>query len=142
MNIDSIKNGIVIDHIKAGLSMDIFEFLNLEELDAPVKILRKMPSTKMGRKDVIKIDSELDVDLNALGYIDPDISINIIKDGKVVDKYYPTLPETMTNILKCKNPRCITSCEQELDHIFKLTDSKNRVYRCIYCETKSDLSKL
>ena len=139
MNIDSIKNGIVIDHIKAGLSMDIFAFLNLEELDASVKILRKVPSTKMGKKDVIKIDSELDVDLNALGYIDPDISINIIKDGKVVDKYYPTLPETMTNILKCKNPRCITSCEQELDHIFKLTDPKNRIYRCIYCETKSEM---
>ena len=139
MNIDSIKNGIVIDHIKAGLSMDIFAFLNLEELDASVKILRKVPSEKMGKKDVIKIDSELDVDLNALGYIDPDISINIIKNGEIVDKYHPTLPDTMTNILMCKNPRCITSCEQELDHVFKLTDVQNRVYRCIYCETKSEM---
>ena len=137
MNIDSIKNGIVIDHIKAGLSMDIFAFLNLEELDASVKILRKVPSTKMGKKDVIKIDSELDVDLNALGYIDPDISINIIKDGKVVDKYYPTLPETMTNILKCKNPRCITTTEQELEQVFHLTDAEKKVYRCMYCESEA-----
>ena len=138
MNIDSIKNGIVIDHIKAGLSMDIFAFLNLEDLDAPVKILRKMPSKKMGKKDVIKIDSELDVDLNALGYIDPDISINIIKDGVIVDKYHPTLPETMTNILKCKNPRCITSVEHGIDQVFKLVDNDQRVYRCIYCESKAN----
>lgn len=139
MNIDSIKNGIVIDHIKAGISMDIYKFLNLEELDVTVAILRNVPSVKMSKKDIIKIDSELDVDLNALGYIDPDITINIIKDGVIADKYHPTLPKTMTNILKCKNPRCITSCEQELDHIFKLTDTQNRVYRCIYCETKSEM---
>ena len=139
MNIDSIKNGIVIDHIKAGISMDIYKFLNLEELDVTVAILRNVPSVKMSKKDIIKIDSELDVDLNALGYIDPDITINIIKNGEIAEKYHPTLPKTMTNILKCKNPRCITSCEQELDHIFKLTDTQNRVYRCIYCETKSEM---
>ncbi len=137
MNIDSINNGIVIDHIKAGKGMDIYKFLNLEALDCPVALIKNALSHRMGKKDIIKIDAELSVDLNALGYIDPDITINLIKDGVLVNKYHPELPDTLHEIIKCKNPRCITSVEQELPHIFKLTDRKQRIYRCLYCETKA-----
>lgn len=137
MNIDSIKNGIVIDHIRAGRGMEIYKFLKLEALDCSVAIIKNAASRDMGRKDIIKIDAELDVDLNALGYIDPGVTINIIKDGSRVEKYHPELPERISNIVRCKNPRCITATEQELSHIFKLTDRENRVYRCIYCESKA-----
>lgn len=137
MNIDSIKNGIVLDHIKAGKSMEIYTFLNLGELDCSVAIIKNVNSRLMGKKDIIKIDDDIDVNLDVLGYIDPGITVNIIKDEKLVKKCHLTLPETVKNVIKCKNPRCITTTEQEIEHIFKLTDRKNKVYRCIYCESKA-----
>lgn len=136
MNIDAIKNGIVIDHIKAGKSMEIYDYLNLGELDCTVAVIKNVVSKKMGKKDIIKIDSEFDIDFNILGVIDNDITVNIIKDGVRVSKEKPQLPKEITNVVKCKNPRCITSTEQEIPHIFKLTDEKNGIYRCIYCESK------
>ena len=137
MNIDSIKNGIVLDHIKAGKSMEIYKFLNLGELDCSVAIIKNVNSGLMGKKDIIKIDDDIDVNLDVLGYIDPGITVNIIKDEKLVKKCHLTLPETVKNVIKCKNPRCITTTEQEIEHIFKLTDRENKVYRCIYCESKA-----
>lgn len=137
MNIDSIKNGIVLDHIKAGKSMEIYNFLNLGELDCSVAIIKNVNSRLMGKKDIIKIDDDIDVNLDVLGYIDPGITVNIIRDEKLVKKCHLTLPETVSNVIKCKNPRCITTTEQEIEHIFKLTDRKNKVYRCIYCESKA-----
>lgn len=138
MNIDSIKTGIVIDHIKAGEGMKIYNFLNLDELDCSIAIIKNVHSKLMGKKDIIKIDAALDVDLNALGYIDSDITINVIEDGVRTEKYHPTLPETITGIIKCKNPRCITTTEQELAHVFKLTDDEKKIYRCLYCEAKAE----
>ena len=137
MNIDEIKNGIVIDHIKAGEGMRIYHFLNLGELDCSVALIKNASSTKAGKKDIIKVDQVLDIDLNALGFIDPNITINIIHDCVRVEKYHPELPMQMTNILKCKNPRCITTTEQELDHVFVLTDREKDEYRCMYCESKA-----
>ncbi len=137
MNIDSITNGYVIDHIKAGMSMEIYRVLGLDQLDCPVAIIKNAISRKMGKKDIIKIDENIDLDLEALGYIDPDITVNHIKDGELFHKYHLELPERITNVIKCKNPRCITSVEQEIDQVFKLTDRENRVYRCIYCESKA-----
>lgn len=137
MNIDSIKNGIVLDHIRAGKSMEIYKFLNLGELDCSVAIIKNVNSRLMGKKDIIKIDDDIDVNLDVLGYIDPGITVNIIKDEKLVKKCHLTLPETVKNVIKCKNPRCITTTEQEIEHIFKLTDRENKVYRCIYCESKA-----
>ena len=133
MNIDAITNGIVIDHIKAGGAMSIYNFLELDKLDCPVAIIKNAVSKKMGRKDIIKIDSNIDIDLNILGFIDSNITVNIIANGKLAEKKHLTLPDTIKEVLKCKNPRCITSVEQELPHIFKLTDRENGVYRCIYC---------
>lgn len=138
MNIDSIKNGIVIDHIRAGEGMKLYHFLNLDKLDCSIAIIKNAVSHQMERKDIIKIDAQLDIDLNALGYIDPNITINIIKDGERIAKYHPELPEKIVNIIRCKNPRCITTTEQELPHVFRLTDPERRIYRCIYCETKAD----
>lgn len=138
MTIDSIKNGVVIDHIKAGNSMELYDFLNLEELDSQVAIIKNAPSKKMGKKDIIKIDGKIEPDLNILGYIDPDITVNIIKDGKLAEKKHLELPETICNVIRCKNPRCITSSEQEIKHVFKLSDRKKREYRCAYCETKAE----
>ncbi len=135
MNIDSIKNGYVIDHIKAGMAMEIYRVLKLDRLDCHLAIIKNAVSDKMGKKDIIKIDELIELDLKALGYIDPGITVNVIKNGEIVDKRHLELPESITNVIKCKNPRCITSCEQELDHVFKLTDRENRVYRCIYCES-------
>ncbi len=137
MNIDSINNGIVIDHIKAGRSMDIYNFLNLENLDCSVAIIKNVVSKKMGRKDIIKIDASIDLDLNVLGYIDSNITVNIIKNGVLSEKKHLELPNKIVGVIKCKNPRCITSTEQEIPHIFKLTDEENVVYRCLYCESKS-----
>ena len=137
MKIDEIKNGIVIDHITAGKSMDIYHFLNLESLDCSVAIIKNAVSEKMGKKDIIKIDDELDIDMNVLGYIDPDVTINIIKNGERVEKRHPELPDRIENVIKCKNPRCITSQETDIPHIFKLTERENRVYRCIYCESRA-----
>lgn len=134
MKIDEIKNGIVIDHIETGKAMEIYQFLNLGELDCSIAIIKNASSKKMGKKDIIKIDDELDIDMDVLGYIDPDVTINIIKNGERIDKRHPAMPEIITNVIKCKNPRCITSVE-DIPHVFKLTERENRVYRCIYCES-------
>lgn len=136
MNIDSIKNGIVIDHITAGRSMKIYHLLGLESLDCSVALIKNVTSRRMGKKDIIKIDSDFDVDTDILGYVDPGVTVNIIRDSKIAEKRTLELPTELTDVLKCKNPRCITSTEQELPHIFRLTDKERRVYRCIYCETK------
>ena len=138
MHIDSIRNGIVLDHIKAGKAMEIYRLLGLDGLDCSVAIIKNAPSKKQGKKDIIKIDSEMDLDLNMLGFIDPQIAVNVIKDGVLVEKKHLTLPRQIRDVLKCKNPRCITSVEQELPHIFALTDEKRAIYRCIYCETKAE----
>ena len=136
MNIDSIKNGYVIDHIKAGNGLKIYNYLKLNELECPVAIIKNVKSNKSGKKDIIKVDDDINLNIDALGFIDPDITINVVKDSKIIKKYHPELPEKIVNIVKCKNPRCITSIEQELEQIFELRDKENRVYRCKYCETK------
>ena len=137
MNIDSIKNGVVIDHIKAGKSMEIYYQLELDKLDCTVAIIKNVHSKKMGLKDIIKIDSEMQVDLDALGYIDSDVTVNVIKDGVLSEKKHLTLPTQIKDVLKCRNPRCITTTEQDLPHIFRLTDPATKTYRCIYCESKA-----
>ena len=136
MNIDSIKNGYVIDHIQAGKSFEIYNYLNLEELETSVAIIKNARSTKTGKKDIIKIDENTNINLDILGYIDSNITINKIENGKIVRKYHPSMPDELVNVIKCKNPRCITSIEQELVHICELTDKENGVYRCKYCESK------
>lgn len=137
MNIDSIQNGIVIDHITAGLGMKLYELLDLASLDASIALIKNVGSKKMGKKDIIKIDADILLNFDVIGFVDPDATVNIIKNGILVDKLRIAMPQVLTNVIKCKNPRCITSCEQELDNIFKLTDKENKVYRCIYCETKA-----
>ena len=137
MNIDSIQNGIVIDHIQAGKAMQLYQMLGLDQLECPVAVIKNAISKKMGKKDIIKIDANLDLNLDVLGYVSPSITVNIIQNGVRVEKKHIDLPETLTDILKCKNPRCITTTEQEIRHIFCLTDRENRVYRCIYCDTKA-----
>ncbi|MBQ4098120.1 MAG: aspartate carbamoyltransferase regulatory subunit [Clostridia bacterium] len=137
MKIDPIKNGIVIDHIEAGKGMEVYNFLNLAELDCTVALIKNVPSKKTGKKDIIKIDADIELDLNVLGYIAPEVTVNIIKDGKTVEKSKVALPETLKNVIKCKNPRCITSVEQGIEHVFTLTDKEKRVYRCIYCESQA-----
>ena len=138
MNIDSIKNGIVIDHITAGRGMDLYRLLHLDEADCPVAIIQNAASRKMGKKDIIKIDADLYLDVAILGYVDPGVTVNVIKNGALIEKKQIALPERLTNVIRCKNPRCITTTEQELAHIFKLTDPEKRVYRCLYCETKAE----
>lgn len=137
MNIDGIRNGLVIDHIEAGKGMELYNALHLGDLECSVALIKNVTSKKMGRKDIIKVDEVIDVDLDVLGFIDPNITVNTIKDNEIVSKAHIELPKRVTNIIRCKNPRCITSTEQELPHIFKLTDPAKRVYRCIYCETKA-----
>ena len=137
MNVDEIKNGVVIDHIKAGQAMEIYKFLGLDKLDCTVAIIKNAVSRRMGKKDIIKIDADIELDLSVLGYIDHNLTINVIKDGVKVRKYHPELPLEIVDIVKCKNPRCITTTEQELPHVFKLTDRENKVYRCIYCESQA-----
>ena len=137
MNIDSIINGIVIDHITAGRGMMLYELLGLDELDCSIALIRNVGSSKMGKKDIIKIDSAISVNFDVIGYVDPGITVNIIENGKIVDKKFIAPPTTLTNVIKCKNPRCITTVEQELDHVFKLVDPENMEYRCIYCESKA-----
>lgn len=134
MTIDSIKNGIVLDHIEAGKSMEIYSILNLSRLDCQVAIIKNAASRKAGHKDIIKIDALIDINLDVLGYIDPGITVNIVKDGQIAEKRHLSLPEEVHDVLKCKNPRCITSVEQELPHIFRLTDRAHGIYRCVYCE--------
>lgn len=137
MNIDSIKNGFVIDHIKAGKGMEIYRLLNLEKLDCPVAMIMNAQSNKMGKKDVIKIDADIELDMHILGYVDPDITVNVIKDSVIVEKKKIELPEKLADIIFCKNPRCITSTEQELSHVFTLADRGRRIYRCIYCDAEA-----
>lgn len=137
MKVGAINNGVVIDHITAGKGMKLYHFLNLDHMDAPIALIKNAPSSKMGKKDIIKVDAELALDLDVLGYIDPNVTINVIKDGECVEKFHPQLPEKLTNIIQCNNPRCITSIEQEIPHIFKLTNKETGEYRCIYCESKA-----
>ena len=137
MVIDAISNGIVLDHIKAGCSMQLYQILKLDKLQCSVAVLKNVTSRKMGRKDIIKIDEIIDLDFAVLGYVDPGITVSIVRDGKLDRKFSVELPERVVNVIRCKNPRCITSTEQELPHIFKLTDRENRVYRCIYCESRA-----
>ncbi len=138
MRVDSVKNGVVIDHITSGKAMQIYSMLNLGNLDCTVAILKNVPSRKMGKKDIIKIDCNMDINFDVLGFISPNITVDIVRDGKVVEKKHIDLPERLTDILKCKNPRCITSTEQDIHHISRLTDRENGVYRCIYCDSKSN----
>jgi aspartate carbamoyltransferase regulatory subunit len=135
MNIDSIKNGYVLDHIKAGKAMEIYEQLGLSNLDCQVALITNAKSKKMGRKDIIKIDRLIDIDLDKLGFIDPNITVDVVKNEKLIEKKKIDLPEKIVNVAKCKNPRCITSVEKDLDQIFILTDRENQIYRCHYCET-------
>ena len=137
MNIDSIQNGYVIDHIRAGRSMEIYRYLGLDKLDCSVAIIKNVKSQRMGKKDIIKIDQEIPLNLEMLGYIDPDITVNVIRDGKRLEKKHLEMPDRVVNVIKCKNPRCITSVEQELPQEFVLTDREKRVYRCRYCETQA-----
>ena len=141
MNIDSIQNGVVLDHIKAGKSMDIYKYLHLDELDCSVAIIKNVRSGRMGKKDIIKIDSPMDLDLDVLGYIDANITVNIIRDGVRVEKKKLELPKKLVNILKCKNPRCITTAEGQLDAIFFLSDPATHTYRCAYCEAEESRKK-
>jgi len=135
MNIDSIKNGLVIDHIKAGKALEVYHDLNLEALDCQIAIIKNASSKRLGKKDIIKIDAELDIDVDALGYIDPNVTVNVIKNGELIKKIHPEFPQTVVDVIKCTNPRCITSVEQEIQHIFKLVDKENGTYRCLYCES-------
>lgn len=136
MNIDGVNTGIVLDHIKAGKSMQIYELLGLDKINNCVAIIQNADSAKYGKKDIIKIDQIIDLDFDVLGYIDSNITVNIVKDGKLERKHHMELPQTLKNVVKCKNPRCITSVEQEIVHIFKLVDRENKVYRCEYCDTE------
>lgn len=139
LNISGLMEGFVLDHIKAGNSMAIYDYLGLDKLDTEVAIIKNVKSNKMGKKDIIKIEGGLDkVDLDVLGFIDPNITVNIIKDEKIIEKKKVHSPARITNVIKCKNPRCITSIEQELPHVFTLADEKTKTYRCIYCEEKYD----
>lgn len=134
INVDSLNKGLVIDHIHAGKAMEIYRYLKLDSLDCSVAIIKNAKSRKMGRKDIIKIDDNIDINLDILGFIDPNITVNIINEGGLIEKKKLTLPKQVTNVIKCKNPRCITSIEQGMTHSFKLAESGEGVYRCIYCE--------
>ncbi len=139
MVIDAIKNGIVIDHIKAGHGMDLYNILKLGELDCCVALIKNVSSAKYGKKDIIKIDELLDINYDVLGYVAPECTVNVIKDGVLAEKLTVTIPERIEGVIKCKNPRCITSTEQEIVHIFKLADKEKRVYRCMYCDTQAKI---
>lgn len=137
MIIGKIQDGIVLDHIRAGYGMELYRILGLDKLDCEVALIKNASSQKMGKKDIIKLNRIIDINLEAIGYIDSGITVNIIENGKRVKHSKIGLPETITNIIKCKNPRCITTIEQEVDHIFRLTDPEHHIYRCIYCESKA-----
>ncbi len=139
MNIDSIQNGVVIDHITAGCGMKLYDLLGLDKLDCSVAIIKNVHSGKMGKKDIIKIDADIPIDFDVIGFVDPGVTLDFIKDGVRVDKKNVDLPEKLKGVIKCHNPRCITSTEQELPHVFKLTDREKKIYRCIYCETKANI---
>ena len=137
MNVDSIKNGIVIDHITAGKGMKLYNLLGLDSLECSVALIKNVPSKKTDTKDIIKIDTDFTIDTDILGYVDPNVTVNVIKDGKIIEKKNIELPQVLNNVLFCKNPRCITATEQEIVHTFRVTDKENQVYRCIYCDTKA-----
>ena len=134
MKIGHIENGIVLDHITAGNGMNIYNVLNLGKLDCTVALIKNADSPKMGKKDIIKISTHLDIDLDILGYLDPGITVNVIRDSEIAEQRHLALPQRVVDVIKCKNPRCITSVEREIVHEFKLTDPVKQVYRCIYCE--------
>ena len=136
MNVDGVRNGIVLDHIAAGKSMEIYRLLNLDRLSCSVAVLQNVPSKKYGTKDIIKIDEMIDVNLDIIGYIDPNITVNIVRNNELVSKKHLSLPEKLDNVIFCKNPRCITSVEQEIVHSFWLADPEKRIYRCVYCDTE------
>lgn len=137
MNIDSIRNGVVIDHISAGCGMRLYRLLGLEMLDVSVAIIKNVSSRKLGKKDIIKIDAPIPVNLDVIGFVDPMATVNIIRDGKLIEKKSIEMPELLRNVIRCNNPRCITTTEQELPHLFRLTDRDRKIYRCVYCETKA-----
>ena len=137
MKIDSIQNGIVLDHITAGKAMQIYYDLGLDKLNCSVALIQNVKSKKMGKKDIIKIDQTMDIDLDVIGYIAPEVTVSIIRDGETIEKKKVDLPKKLVNIKKCRNPRCITAVEKGIPHIFKLTDREKRIYRCIYCESKA-----
>ena len=137
MHIDSIQNGIVIDHLKAGSAMRLYELLKLNSLSVPVAMIMNVDSNARGKKDILKIDGEIDINLDVVGYVDPGATVNYIRNKEIIDKKHPELPTTLTNVLKCKNPRCISMTEQELPQIFDLTDKDEKTYRCRYCEVKA-----
>ena len=142
LNIGGLHEGFVLDHIEAGKSMEIYKYLNLDKFDCCVAIIKNARSSKMGRKDIIKVEGPIDnIDLDVLGYIDHNITVNVIRNNKIVEKKALNLPKKITNVIRCKNPRCITSIEQELPHIFYLADEKTETYRCMYCEEKYGKSK-
>ena len=137
ISIDSISQGLVIDHIKAGKAMEIYRHLNLGSVDCPVAIIKNVKSSKYGKKDIIKIEGDIHVDYDVLGYVDPNITVNIVEGEKIVDKVTLNLPETLADVIKCKNPRCITSSETDIKHVFKLSNRESGVYRCIYCQQEA-----
>ncbi len=137
MNIDSIQNGFVIDHIPAGKGMKLYDLLGLDSLNCSIALIKNVGSEKLGKKDIIKIDAAIDINFDIIGYIAPEVTVNIIKNGTIVEKKNMELPLELSGVIFCKNPRCITTTEQEIVHRFKLTDRENRVYRCIYCETRA-----
>ena len=141
MIIGTIVDGLVIDHIPAGRAMELYHYLRLDKLQCEVAIIKNAPSEKYGRKDIIKVGEVIDLDLDILGFISPHITVNVIRNGEKVDKMHPALPERITDVIRCKNPRCITSTEQELRQVVKLTDRETATYRCIYCETKAPKQK-
>ena len=138
MNVDPIKNGIVIDHIQAGKGKEVYDFLQLDELECTVALIKNVPSKKMGKKDKIKIDADIKLDLDVLGYVAPQVTVSTIKNGVAKDKRKLEPPTVLKNVIKCKNPRCITSVEQGIEHVFKLVDKDQKIYRCIYCESKAN----
>ena len=143
LNVGQLNEGVVLDHIEAGKSMSIYHYLKLDQLDCCVAIIKNARSNKMGKKDIIKVECPVDMlDLDILGFIDHNITVNVIKNGEIVEKKELVLPKQIKNVIRCKNPRCITSIEQELPQIFVLADPNKEVYRCKYCEEKFDKQNL
>lgn len=137
LNVGRISEGFVLDHIEAGKCMEIYEYLHLDKLDCCVAIIKNAKSSKKGKKDIMKIECPIDfMDLNILGFIDHNITVNIVQNEEIVDKKRLILPKEIKNVIRCKNPRCITSIEQGLEHVFVLTDEEKEIYRCKYCEEK------
>ena len=136
MNIDGVKNGYVLDHIEAGRAMEIYDLLKLNKLNCCVAIIQHVNSTKYGKKDIIKIDENIEINLNVLGYIDSNITVNKVRDGELLEKVHLQVPSTLKGVIKCKNPRCITTVEQEIEHCFKLVDRDKKLYRCCYCDSE------